>query len=86
MPSLTNTGIVKEASRVLFRFGNHEYEFPSIAAAKDFVRDKLNRDDMVALYMAMCFERQPQLANLTNIQNRTITIDLNATPNWGTVS
>jgi hypothetical protein len=84
MPSLTNTGIIKEASRVLFRFGHQEYEFPSIAAAQDFVRDKLNRDDMVAIYMALCFTRQPALGNPAVLAGKTLTIDLNQI-NWGTI-
>lgn len=85
MPSITLTKITKEASRVRFRFGKIEREFPSIQAARDWAQSRFTREDMEAIAIALCLSRQPNLTNVNQLEGRTLTVDLSLA-NWGTVS
>lgn len=85
MPQITLDQINKPADgRVLFRFGKYTLEFPNIAAARDAVRDRFSREDMMYVAMALCFTRQPNLDNPGVLEGRTLDVNLSNT-NWGRV-
>jgi hypothetical protein len=86
MPQVTLTKIHKDVGgRIRFRFGKREYEFSSIEHAKEWVRSRFNTEDMDAIAIALCLERQPALGNLATLEGRTLTVNLSLA-NWGTVS
>ena len=87
MPSITCTKIVKEpGGRVRFRFDNgDEIEFASRQDAIEFVRDRLSRETLQALFVRIVLDRQPLLNNIPAVEGKTLNVDTSAN-NWGTVT
>ncbi len=86
MPSVTCTKIAKDpGGRIRFRFDNREYEFVNLAHLQSFVAATLDIEVLHALFMRMAMDRQPTLANVTNLEGHGINVDLSVN-NWGTVT
>lgn len=89
--SVTLNSVQQDASgRVRFRFSMpsgelDEREFASISDASQYARDRLTRNEAIAMGIALVLTRQPTLSNPSAFAGKTMTIDLTLA-NWGTVA
>jgi hypothetical protein len=83
--SVTLTSIRRAGGKIYVRFGKREYEFNSLTEVRAYVEEKLGRETLECLFLALLVERQPDINNPALVEGRTLTVDM-ALTNWGRVS
>jgi len=74
--SITLTKITRQpGGGVVVNFGKRGREFASLADLRDFVRDKLDRDVLEALFLRVALDRFPNMDNPAQLEGRTLTVD-----------
>jgi hypothetical protein len=73
----TITAIDTSGPGVIFTLGKRGYRFPSLAAARDYVQDRISQVELAELVaMAEAIRAQPGLGNPSVLLNHGVTVDL----------